>query len=86
MSAFLRPLPDWTDIATDDERACRQRLCARYDDARGPPSGTDRVAEVASAVSGNNCKHQGDEPLIDPAAIDAAILPMVHEPEINVAR
>ncbi len=25
---------------------------------------------------------QGDEPLIDPAAIDAAILPLVHEPDV----
>jgi 3-deoxy-manno-octulosonate cytidylyltransferase (CMP-KDO synthetase) len=28
---------------------------------------------------------QGDEPLIDPAAIDAAILPMVHDPDIHMA-
>jgi 3-deoxy-manno-octulosonate cytidylyltransferase (CMP-KDO synthetase) len=50
------------------------------------PSGTDRVAEVASA---ENCdivvNIQGDEPLIDPAAIDAAILPMAHDSEIQMA-
>ena len=50
------------------------------------PTGTDRVAEVASA---ENCdivvNIQGDEPLIDPDAIDAAILPMVHEDEIQMA-
>jgi len=49
-------------------------------------SGTDRVAEVASA---ENCdivvNIQGDEPLIDPDAIDAAILPMVHDSEIQMA-
>ena len=46
-------------------------------------SGTDRVAEVASAENAEIMVNiQGDEPLIDPAAIDAAILPMVHEPEI----
>ena len=49
-------------------------------------SGTDRVAEVASA---ENCdivvNIQGDEPLIDPDAIDAAILPMVHDSEIRMA-
>ena len=46
-------------------------------------SGTDRVAEVASAENAEIVVNiQGDEPLIDPAAIDAAILPMVHEPEL----
>src|SRR5581483_520705 len=28
---------------------------------------------------------QGDEPLIDPAAIDAAILPLVHSPDVPMA-
>ena len=46
-------------------------------------SGTDRVAEVASADNAEIVVNiQGDEPLIDPAAIDAAVLPMVHEPGI----
>jgi 3-deoxy-manno-octulosonate cytidylyltransferase (CMP-KDO synthetase) len=73
-----------TIIATDDERV--------YDAARafGAPvrmtrpdhlSGTDRVAEAASAENADIVVNiQGDEPLIDPAAIDAAILPLVHEP------
>jgi 3-deoxy-manno-octulosonate cytidylyltransferase (CMP-KDO synthetase) len=65
-------------IATDDERirAAAAEFRARvHDDARDHPSGTDRVAEVASA---RGCELvvniQGDEPLIDPAAIDAAVL------------
>ncbi len=78
-----------TIIATDDDRIVRAarsfgaivRL-TRSDHL----SGTDRVAEIASA---ENCdivvNIQGDEPLIDPAAIDAAILPLVHEPEINMS-
>jgi 3-deoxy-manno-octulosonate cytidylyltransferase (CMP-KDO synthetase) len=46
-------------------------------------SGTDRVAEVASAEDAAIVVNiQGDEPLIDPAAIDAAILPLAHDPEI----
>ena len=46
-------------------------------------SGTDRVAEVASAETAELIVNiQGDEPLIDPAAIDAAILPLMHEHEI----
>jgi 3-deoxy-manno-octulosonate cytidylyltransferase (CMP-KDO synthetase) len=49
-------------------------------------SGTDRVAEVASAENAEIVVNiQGDEPLIDPAAIDAAVLPMVHEPDIVMA-
>jgi 3-deoxy-manno-octulosonate cytidylyltransferase (CMP-KDO synthetase) len=44
------------------------------------PSGTDRVAEVASAEDAAIVVNiQGDEPLIDPAAIDLAILPLLHD-------
>jgi len=76
-------------IATDDERIFQaaKSFGARVRMTRADhPSGTDRVAEVASA---ENCdivvNIQGDEPLIDPAAIDAAILPMAHDSEIPMA-
>ena len=43
-------------------------------------SGTDRVAEVASAEAAEIIVNvQGDEPLIDPAAIDAAVLPLLDD-------
>jgi 3-deoxy-manno-octulosonate cytidylyltransferase (CMP-KDO synthetase) len=43
-------------------------------------SGTDRVAEAASAEDAELVVNiQGDEPLIDPAAIDAAVLPLAHD-------
>jgi 3-deoxy-manno-octulosonate cytidylyltransferase (CMP-KDO synthetase) len=73
-------------IATDDERIA--------DEARGfkamvrmtrddHPTGTDRVAEVASADRAEYIVNiQGDEPLIDPNAIDAAILSLLPEPDI----
>ena len=49
-------------------------------------SGTDRVAEVASSETAEIIVNiQGDEPLIDPAAIDTAILPLVHEPDVQMA-
>jgi 3-deoxy-manno-octulosonate cytidylyltransferase (CMP-KDO synthetase) len=83
MARYLGPIV----IATDDQRI--------YDAARGfgarvkmtradHPSGTDRVAEVASAFDDVDLvvNIQGDEPLIDPGAIDAAILPLLEEPAI----
>ena len=76
-------------IATDDNQVFEvaRNFGARVRMTRSDHlSGTDRVAEVASA---ENCdivvNIQGDEPLIDPDAIDAAILPMVHDPEILMA-
>ena len=73
-------------VATDDARI--------YDEARrfgaavkltrsDHMSGTDRVAETASSdTAGLIVNIQGDEPLIDPAAIDAAILGLLDEPDI----
>jgi 3-deoxy-manno-octulosonate cytidylyltransferase (CMP-KDO synthetase) len=73
-------------IATDDQRIHEEarRFGAAVRLTRADhPSGTDRVAEAASA---ENCQLvvniQGDEPLIDPAAVDAAVLAMLDNPEI----
>ena len=75
-----------TMIATDDERvfAVARNFGARVIMTRPDhASGTDRVAEAASTENAEIIVNiQGDEPLIDPAAIDAAILPLVHEPGI----
>ena len=49
-------------------------------------SGTDRVAEIASAEDAEIIVNiQGDEPLIDPDAIDAAILPLEHNGDVVMA-
>ena len=68
-------------IATDDERirAAAQAFSARVVMTRDDHvSGTDRAAEVASASNAEIVVNiQGDEPLIDPAAIDAAVLGML---------
>lgn len=65
-------------IATDDERiaAAARMFGARVRMTSAAHfSGTDRVAEVASAEAASIYVNiQGDEPLIDPEAIDAAIL------------
>src|SRR5262247_1846604 len=61
-------------VATDDERiaAVARRFC-RVEMTRGDhPSGSDRIAEVAGRVACDAVVNiQGDEPLIDPAVIDA---------------
>ena len=74
-------------IATDDQRICDEakRFGARVKMTRDDHvSGTDRVAEVASAFEDYELvvNIQGDEPLIDPGAIDAAVLPLLEEPAI----
>jgi 3-deoxy-manno-octulosonate cytidylyltransferase (CMP-KDO synthetase) len=78
-----------TIIATDDERIsdAARHFGAMVRLTRADHlSGTDRVAEVASAENADIIVNiQGDEPLIDPAAIDAAILPLVHDAEIVMA-
>lgn len=68
-------------IATDDQRI--------YDAARGfgaevyltdpaHPSGTDRVAEVAARLDASIVVNvQGDEPFLDPAAIELAVKPLL---------
>ena len=73
-------------VATDDERiaAAARAFGAPVRMTRADHvSGTDRVAEVASADTAELIVNiQGDEPLIDPAAIDAAILPLCDDDEI----
>jgi 3-deoxy-manno-octulosonate cytidylyltransferase (CMP-KDO synthetase) len=74
-------------VATDDSRICDEakRFGARVKMTRADHvSGTDRVAEVASAFEDFELvvNIQGDEPLIDPNAIDAAVLPLLEEPAI----
>ena len=65
-------------VATDDERiasAVRQFGGRVRMTSSEHLSGTDRLAEVASAENASLYVNvQGDEPLIDPEAIDAAIL------------
>ncbi|MGH9614030.1 MAG: 3-deoxy-manno-octulosonate cytidylyltransferase, partial [Bryobacteraceae bacterium] len=76
-------------IATDDERIADAARAfgapvrmTRADHA----SGTDRVAEAASAETAEIIVNiQGDEPLIDPAAIDAAALALIEEPDIPMS-
>ena len=51
--------------------------------SRTHPTGTDRLAEVAATLDAELIVNvQGDEPLIEPAAIDAAIAPCAADPTL----
>jgi 3-deoxy-manno-octulosonate cytidylyltransferase (CMP-KDO synthetase) len=76
-------------IATDDERiqAAARKFGARVVMTRSDHvTGTDRVAEAASASEAQWVVNvQGDEPTLDPTAIDAAILGVLDQDEANLA-
>ena len=73
-------------IATDDARIrdAAEGFRARVVMTRADHvSGTDRVAEAASASTAQVIVNiQGDEPMLDPAAIDAAVLGLLEQDEI----
>jgi 3-deoxy-manno-octulosonate cytidylyltransferase (CMP-KDO synthetase) len=61
-------------VATDDERirAVAQKFCRVEMTASHHPSGSDRIAEVASRCACDAVVNiQGDEPLIEPKVIDS---------------
>jgi 3-deoxy-manno-octulosonate cytidylyltransferase (CMP-KDO synthetase) len=66
-------------VATDDLRIARAVLSFGGEvklTRRDHPTGTDRLAEVAAKLSCDVVVNvQGDEPLIDPRAIDEAVAP-----------
>jgi len=76
-------------IATDDDRirdAARKFGAPVTMTRPDHPSGTDRVAEAASSDRAELIVNiQGDEPLIDPLAIDAAVLSLLDDPEVLMA-
>lgn len=78
-----------TIIATDDERVAEavapygvNVVMTRADH----PTGCDRIAEVAASLDADIIVNvQADEPLIDPALIDAAVQPMFDDPELPMS-
>ncbi len=68
-------------VATDDDRIFRAaRAFCRVEMTRADhPSGSDRIAEVAGRIACDAVVNiQGDEPLIDPAVIDAVAGALAH--------
>ena len=76
-------------VATDDERIAsvvRGFGGEAVMTAAHHPSGTDRLAEVVRATPADVVVNvQGDEPLLDPEAIEAALEPVLAEPELAMA-
>ena len=75
-------------VATDDARILKRSW--HGGEARLPSpdaqSGTDRVAEVAATLDAELIVNvQGDEPLIEASTIDAAIEPLINDPEIQIS-
>ena len=76
-------------VATDSEEVVRalspypiEIVMTRGDHA----TGTDRIAEVARRLDADIVVNvQGDEPLIEPAAIDAVVQPLLDDPGLQMA-
>lgn len=76
-------------VATDDERIVKvvegfggEARMTRPDHR----TGTERVAEVAAHVAGDVFVNvQGDEPLLDPAAVDTAVQSLLEEPAAAIS-
>ena len=81
-------LVDGVIVATDDERIAAAveafggtAWMTRADHA----SGTDRLAEVAQSLMCRLVVNvQGDEPMLDPAVIDAVVIPLLEDPTLEM--
>jgi len=76
-------------VATDDERiAAAVRGFGGEVRLTSPahPTGTDRLAEAARALEAEIVVNvQGDEPMLDPAGIDAAVRALTDDPRLEMA-
>jgi 3-deoxy-manno-octulosonate cytidylyltransferase (CMP-KDO synthetase) len=76
-------------VATDDERIAEAVEAHGGESRMTSPnltSGTDRVAEVAAQLDSEFIVNvQGDEPLIEPSTIDAAIEPLINDEQIQIS-
>ena len=76
-------------VATDDERIANAVTAfggAASMTRADHVSGTDRIAEtIASIRCGVVVNVQGDEPLIEPEIIDAAIAPLLADPSVEMS-
>lgn len=79
-------LLDRVIVATDDSRILHAVTAFGGEAVMTSPAhatGTDRIAEVARSLDCDIVVNvQGDEPLIDPAVIDAAVRPLADDPSL----
>lgn len=75
-------------VATDDERiynTCMELGVQAIMTADTHPTGTDRIGEVARKIPADLIVNiQGDEPLLEPETIRAAIKPFFENPELLI--
>ena len=75
-------------VATDDDtiaEACDKHEVPWIMTSDRHPTGTDRVAEVAQQLDADLYVNiQGDEPMIAPSTIDAAVQPLLDNPDTQV--
>lgn len=87
--AAAAALVDAVVVATDDERiadAVERFGGTAVMTAATHRSGTDRLAEIAAEVPCRLLVNvQGDEPLLDPAVIDAVVAPMLQDESLAMA-
>jgi len=78
-----------TLVATDDERIARAVESfggAAIMTRTNHPSGTDRIAEVVAQLPCRLVVNvQGDEPLIEPDTIDAAVAPLLNDATLEMS-
>ena len=76
-------------VATDSEKiegACKNLDISVIMTSSAHPTGTDRVGEVARKIPADLIVNiQGDEPLLEPETIRAAILPFQSNPDLQVS-
>ena len=76
-------------VATDDERifrVCRDLSIDVIMTSDAHPTGTDRVGEVATKVAADLYVNiQGDEPMLEPEVIDAAIIPFFEDDSLLIS-
>lgn len=81
--AGMARLVDRVIVATDDQRIAEVVNAAGYEarmTSATHETGTDRLAEVAGELEAEIIVNvQGDEPLLDPSAIDSAIEPLLED-------
>jgi 3-deoxy-manno-octulosonate cytidylyltransferase (CMP-KDO synthetase) len=76
-------------VATDDRRVVQTVVAAGEEavmTSPDHPTGTDRLAEVAVKLDAEIIVNvQGDEPLIEPATIDAAVAPLLADQSLMMS-